>query len=47
MGVSALTSSGVYHTDELVPDHRGFVLRRDPPPLLRLLLFDEYWDGEE
>jgi len=34
-GVSVLTSAGVYTTDELARDQRGFVPPLDPPLLIR------------
>jgi hypothetical protein len=39
----------VYHADEPARDHLGFVLRPDPPPLLRPppLPPDEEYDGDE
>jgi hypothetical protein len=33
-GVSALTSAGVYTTDEPARDQRGLARLPDPPPLL-------------
>ena len=37
IGVSAVTSAGVYQTDEPARDHLGHAVRPDPPPLLPLL----------
>jgi hypothetical protein len=42
IGVSALTSAGVYTTDEPARDQRGLALLTDPPPLLP----DEEYDGD-
>lgn len=36
-GASVRTSEGVYITGELARDQRGFVVRLELPPLLRLL----------
>jgi hypothetical protein len=47
--VSALTSAGVYATDEPAGDHFGLPPLPEPPPLLRPppLLTDVEEDGDE